>query len=152
MNVGLPVLTGFPLCVSCPFEDTRRFFTKPERKRQETISQNGLELWFQDKGFSRPCFSSNLTGPWSMWGQWDPHRFRKVPGEDRCLLWGIPRKGRRWSSVLCPLSGAAAGLQGLCRRLLFPKGDESEVISLPRYLCFLSLLAHLLLETLRSTY
>lgn len=42
MNVGLPVFTGFPLCVSWPLEDTRRFFTKPE-KDKETESK-----WLQD--------------------------------------------------------------------------------------------------------
>lgn len=124
MNVGLPVFTGFPLCVSCPFEDTRRFFTKPEK--DESISQMAMSYGSNSKDLGISCFSSNLTTPWSIWSQWGLQRLRRVPGEDRCFLWGIPRKREGWNSTLLPSHWGSFWPASLHRLLLFPKGDESE--------------------------
>lgn len=120
MNVGLPVFTSFPLCASCPFEDTRRFFTKPEKDMRPRIRM-AVSYVSKKKGLGRHCFSSNLITPWSARSQQGPNRHWKVLGENRCFFWEIPREGGRWNSALCPLRGVATVMQGLYSLCYFPR-------------------------------
>lgn len=158
MNVGLPVFTGFPLCASCPFEDTRRFFTKPE-KDMRTWIRMAVSYVSKSKGLGRPCSSSNLITPWSTRSQQGPHKLRKVLSEDRCFFWEIPREGRREGGETLH-SALSVGQLLSCRAYIVSAisqgrwiwSTHTKAIALPSFLCFVFPLAHVLLEIPRSTY